>query len=128
MSELRASNLRKRYRSRVVVQDVSISVSSGQVVGLLGPNGAGKTTCFYMIVGLVAVDGGRIMRIAPAGSIQASGAAQLIDGKGKFVVPGFNDMHYHVLDFIDTVPNYWPLMVANGITGYRGMSGSPEHL
>ena len=60
MSELRASNLRKRYRSRVVVQDVSISVSSGQVVGLLGPNGAGKTTCFYMIVGLVAVDGGRI--------------------------------------------------------------------
>lgn len=60
MSELKASNLRKRYRSRVVVQDVSLSVSSGQVVGLLGPNGAGKTTCFYMIVGLVAVDGGRI--------------------------------------------------------------------
>jgi lipopolysaccharide export system ATP-binding protein len=60
MSELKASSLRKRYRSRVVVQDVSLSVSSGQVVGLLGPNGAGKTTCFYMIVGLVAVDGGRI--------------------------------------------------------------------
>jgi lipopolysaccharide export system ATP-binding protein len=60
MSELKASSLRKRYRSRVVVKDVSLSVSSGQVVGLLGPNGAGKTTCFYMIVGLVAVDGGRI--------------------------------------------------------------------
>jgi lipopolysaccharide export system ATP-binding protein len=60
MSELKASNLRKRYRSRVVVQDVSLSVSSGQVVGLLGPNGAGKTTCFYMMVGLVAMDGGEL--------------------------------------------------------------------
>jgi len=60
MSELRASTLKKRYRSRTVVQDVSLSVSSGEVVGLLGPNGAGKTTSFYMIVGLVAVDGGDI--------------------------------------------------------------------
>jgi len=60
MSVLSAENLRKRYKSRTVVQDVSLKVSSGQVVGLLGPNGAGKTTCFYMIVGLVAVDAGRI--------------------------------------------------------------------
>jgi lipopolysaccharide export system ATP-binding protein len=60
MSELRASTLKKRYRSRTVVQDVSLSVSSGEVVGLLGPNGAGKTTSFYMIVGLVAADGGDI--------------------------------------------------------------------
>jgi lipopolysaccharide export system ATP-binding protein len=60
MSELRASTLKKRYRSRTVVQDVSLSVRSGEVVGLLGPNGAGKTTSFYMIVGLVAVDGGDI--------------------------------------------------------------------
>jgi len=60
MSTLRASNLKKRYKSRTVVQDVSLDVSSGEVVGLLGPNGAGKTTCFYMIVGLVAVDGGSI--------------------------------------------------------------------
>jgi lipopolysaccharide export system ATP-binding protein len=60
MSRLRAVELSKRYKKRVVVHDVSIEVSSGEVVGLLGPNGAGKTTCFYMIVGLVAADGGRI--------------------------------------------------------------------
>ncbi len=60
MSVLSAESLRKRYKSRTVVQDVSISVSSGEVVGLLGPNGAGKTTCFYMIVGLIAADAGRI--------------------------------------------------------------------
>ena len=60
MSELRSQKLRKRYKSRTVVQDVSLDVTSGEVVGLLGPNGAGKTTCFYMIVGLVPVDAGSI--------------------------------------------------------------------
>ena len=57
---LRAQHLKKSYGSRQVVHDVSLSVSTGQVVGLLGPNGAGKTTSFYMIVGLVRSDGGRI--------------------------------------------------------------------
>jgi lipopolysaccharide export system ATP-binding protein len=57
---LRAENLRKTYGKRVVVRDVSVDVRPGQVVGLLGPNGAGKTTCFYMIVGLIAADGGAI--------------------------------------------------------------------
>ncbi len=60
MSLLHADSLRKRYKSRTVVHDVSLEVSSGEVVGLLGPNGAGKTTCFYMIVGLTAADEGRI--------------------------------------------------------------------
>ncbi len=60
MSELRTVSLKKRYGTRTVVHDVSLSVKSGEVVGLLGPNGAGKTTSFYMIVGLVAVDGGEI--------------------------------------------------------------------
>jgi lipopolysaccharide export system ATP-binding protein len=60
MTQLRAQSLRKRYKSRTVVQDVSLDVTSGEVVGLLGPNGAGKTTCFYMIVGLVAADAGTI--------------------------------------------------------------------
>ena len=60
MSELKANNLKKRYKSRTVVQDVSFSLNSGEVVGLLGPNGAGKTTCFYMIVGLVPLDSGGI--------------------------------------------------------------------
>ncbi|HEX6003668.1 MAG TPA: LPS export ABC transporter ATP-binding protein [Burkholderiales bacterium] len=57
-SELKAERLKKRYRSRVVVKDVSLEVNSGEVIGLLGPNGAGKTTCFYMMVGLVPADGG----------------------------------------------------------------------
>ncbi|MFY9315072.1 MAG: LPS export ABC transporter ATP-binding protein [Burkholderiales bacterium] len=60
MSVLRAQNLRKRFKSRAVVDGVSLEVASGEVVGLLGPNGAGKTTCFYMIVGLVPADAGRI--------------------------------------------------------------------
>ena len=57
---LSAHNLKKRYKARTVVEDVSFEVKSGEVVGLLGPNGAGKTTCFYMIVGLVATDGGDV--------------------------------------------------------------------
>jgi len=59
-SELTVAQLEKRYKARTVVHDVSLEVASGEVVGLLGPNGAGKTTCFYMIVGLVRADGGRI--------------------------------------------------------------------
>ncbi len=61
MSELVVQNLRKRYKSRTVVQDISLSIKSGEIVGLLGPNGAGETTSFYMIVGLVPLDDGRIL-------------------------------------------------------------------
>ena len=57
---LTTHNLFKRYKKRTVVHDVSFQVKSGEVVGLLGPNGAGKTTCFYMVVGLVACDGGDV--------------------------------------------------------------------
>ena len=57
---LQATGLRKTYGKRTVVRDVSLSVSGGEVVGLLGPNGAGKTTSFYMIVGIVPTDAGRI--------------------------------------------------------------------
>ena len=59
-STLSTHNLKKVYKKRTVVQDASIEVGSGEVVGLLGPNGAGKTTCFYMVVGLVACDGGDV--------------------------------------------------------------------
>ncbi len=59
-SRLSVSHLMKAYHGRQVVRDVSLEVRSGEVVGLLGPNGAGKTTCFYMIVGLVPSDAGRI--------------------------------------------------------------------
>lgn len=60
MATLTATNLAKSYKSRQVVRDVSLSVSTGQIVGLLGPNGAGKTTTFYMIVGLVPLNKGKI--------------------------------------------------------------------
>ena len=58
---LEVKNLKKIYGPRTVVKDVSLSIKSGEVVGLLGPNGAGKTTTFYMIVGLVAGNGGQIL-------------------------------------------------------------------
>ncbi len=58
---LRAEHLTKRYKKREVVHDVSIDVSQGEIVGLLGPNGAGKTTTFYMIVGMVRPNAGRIL-------------------------------------------------------------------
>ena len=61
MSELVVENLRKSYKARTVVQDISLQLKSGEVVGLLGPNGAGKTTSFYMMVGLVPLDAGRIL-------------------------------------------------------------------
>jgi len=60
VTQLKASNLAKAYGGREVVQDVSLQIDSGQVVGLLGPNGAGKTTCFYMIIGIVRADRGSI--------------------------------------------------------------------
>ncbi|MEW5967582.1 MAG: LPS export ABC transporter ATP-binding protein [Pseudomonadota bacterium] len=60
MSRITAQGLKKTYGKRTVVHDVSFEVNSGEVVGLLGPNGAGKTTCFYMVVGLVATDGGSV--------------------------------------------------------------------
>jgi lipopolysaccharide export system ATP-binding protein len=60
MSVLRATHLAKSYKSRKVITDLSVEVESGQIVGLLGPNGAGKTTAFYMIVGLVPPDAGRV--------------------------------------------------------------------
>jgi len=60
MSILRAEYLLKRYKHRTVVDNVSLTINQGEVVGLLGPNGAGKTTSFYMIVGLVAADQGTI--------------------------------------------------------------------
>ena len=57
---LKAEHLIKKYKSRTVVKDVSVQVEQGEIVGLLGPNGAGKTTSFYMIVGLITPNGGRI--------------------------------------------------------------------
>jgi lipopolysaccharide export system ATP-binding protein len=60
VSTLRAESIEKRFKHRRVVKGISLDVNSGEIVGLLGPNGAGKTTAFYMIVGLIACDQGRI--------------------------------------------------------------------
>jgi lipopolysaccharide export system ATP-binding protein len=60
-SILRVENLQKKYKNREVISDISLEIKSGEVVGLLGPNGAGKTTLFYMIVGLIRADRGRIL-------------------------------------------------------------------
>ena len=60
MSKLSIKNLKKNYKSKTVVNDISLEVNLGEVVGILGPNGAGKTTCFYMIVGLIPADSGEI--------------------------------------------------------------------
>src|SRR3954471_7307248 len=61
MTTLETKRLSKKYRSRLVVDDVTLHVQQGEVVGLLGPNGAGKTTSFYMIVGLISPDSGRVL-------------------------------------------------------------------
>jgi|TARA_B110000914_G_C15462566_1_gene446602 lipopolysaccharide export system ATP-binding protein len=61
VSTLSAQNIKKRFKMRDVVNDISLDIKSGEVVGLLGPNGAGKTTAFYMIVGLIRCDSGKIM-------------------------------------------------------------------
>lgn len=61
MNVLKALHLKKTYKKRTVVSDVSLSVSSGSVVGLLGPNGAGKTTSFYMIVGIISSEEGQVI-------------------------------------------------------------------
>lgn len=61
MATLTAKNLAKAYKGRRVVEDVSLTVNSGEIVGLLGPNGAGKTTTFYMVVGIVPRDAGNII-------------------------------------------------------------------
>ena len=61
MTDLIARHLKKAYKGREVVSDLSMAVSPGEIVGLLGPNGAGKTTSFYMIVGLVTQDAGQIL-------------------------------------------------------------------
>lgn len=84
--------------------------------GVLSPNMA------------VVIGNGKIVTIASASMVRASGRAQVIDATGKFVVPGYNDMHAHAVNDADAAVTPWPMLVANGITGFRQMSGSPELL
>ncbi|MDF1552937.1 MAG: amidohydrolase family protein [Deferrisomatales bacterium] len=73
----------------------------------------------------VVIDDGKIQMITKS-SVHASGTAQTIDASGKYLVPGFNDMHVHAMESIDESPNQWPQLIANGVTGVREMSGSEE--
>ncbi len=72
----------------------------------------------------VIVDGGKITRITPL-AVRASGTAQVVDGTGKFVVPGYADMHTHSVETADLTPSHFPMMLAYGITGFREQSLSP---
>ena len=91
MEGLIAQGLRKRFRSRVVVNRVSLDIHPGEVVGLLGPNGAGKTTSFYMIVGLLRPDGGRIFLeghdVTEPADVQALPARHGLSAAGVLGVP-----------------------------------------
>lgn len=73
----------------------------------------------------IVIDGGRIVKIGPSAGIRAGGTARLIDASGKYVVPGLLDMHAHAMVHIDEQPSYFPLMLANGITGFREMGVFP---
>ncbi len=73
----------------------------------------------------IVIDGGKIVKIASNGSVHTSGTAQTVDGTGKYVVPGFLDMHAHAMVHVDEKPSYFPLMLANGITGFREMGAFP---
>ncbi len=72
MSALIAKDLHKSYGKRVILKGISLEINSAEIVGLLGPNGAGKTTCFYMVVGLVAIDQGSVVIQSTSASKQES--------------------------------------------------------
>jgi imidazolonepropionase-like amidohydrolase len=73
----------------------------------------------------VAIGKGKIQRIAASNTLRAAGSAQVIDADGKYVVPGYLDMHTHAMAAVDLQPSFWPMLIANGITGIREMSGTP---
>lgn len=75
----------------------------------------------------VVIDGAKITRITPLG-VRASGTAQVVDGTGKYLVPGYADMHTHAVETADLTPSYFPLMLAHGITGFREQSLSADNL
>ncbi len=75
----------------------------------------------------IVIDAGKIQQIIPASTrVAVSGSGQAIDASGKFVVPGYNDMHSHSMAYANQTPTVWPLLIANGVTGIREMSGTPE--
>jgi Amidohydrolase family len=76
----------------------------------------------------IAIDGGKIVKIVNAGSLATSGTAKLVDAHGKYVVPGFLDMHAHAVDTANLHPSFFPLLIANGVTGFREESVTPANI
>jgi len=72
----------------------------------------------------LVLDGGKIARIAVAGAIRAGAGMRRIDASGKYVVPGYLDMHKHSMVAADSQSTYWPLLITNGVTGIREMAGA----
>ncbi len=104
MSELKALHLRKTYKKRTVVKDVSLEVSSGSIIGLLGPNGAGKTTSFYMLVGIISSEQGQV----------------LLDGQDITMMP----MHQRALMGIGYLPQ--ENSIFRKLTVYQNLMGVAE--
>ncbi len=73
----------------------------------------------------IVLDGGKIKKIT-SGNVSVVGSAKAIDAAGKYVVPGYNDMHSHAMGFANQTPTVWPLLIANGVTGVREMSGTAD--
>ena len=100
---LRAEHLMKKYKTRTVVNDVSVQVQQGEIVGLLGPNGAGKTTSFYMIVGLIKPNEGRIFlddeEITPLANVSTRAQRAWISGAGSICLSQAHSRRKYYVSF-----------------------------
>ena len=129
-------------KSRLTVASWALAAAAALSVSAHGPAGAEVITHDLLLTHVivvdtrdgalrrdmnVAVDGGRIASIAKAGRSPSHAARRVVDARGEYLVPGFLDMHAHILDSEDPVGSL-ELMLANGVTGFRQMSGSPELL
>ena len=123
--QLEAQHLDKSYRGRKVVNDLSLSISSGEVVGLLGPNGAGKTTTFYMIVGLTEPDGGRVrmneedITLLPMYLRARKGISYLPQEPSVFRKLSVEDNLYAIAETLDLVPGMADQLVSELLEEFR---------
>jgi hypothetical protein len=104
---------RTSISSRVVLNGVTIVDTR---TGALTPNQA------------IVIDGGKIVKIGNAGSFATRGTGKVVDARGKYVVPGFMDMHIHAVDTANLHPSFFPLLIANGVTAFREESVTPANV